>query len=204
MSDEVIDLIIVEPTDPDTDTWDIYSPQVPGFTGGSESLLQLQADIPSMMEFAGVTYGAQTRLHVEHVYSTDDVDFIIRLQNDEHQQERLRTVRVLEKVLADPRQRKDLLNAPRTRTGEVLFICAVSSDQIQDLAAQLHPSGDVAVIIAPVADYMIWSTHLANAADLVEDGHPPEYWGWSPNVTIGELMHSPSVLGRPRNVLIAA
>ncbi|GIG61412.1 hypothetical protein Lfu02_57840 [Longispora fulva] len=204
MSDlRTIDVVMAGPIEEGIDDWTVYSPQIPGFTGGRKTRDELRAALPEMLEFVDVDV-PRTRIHLheEHVYRAGDLDYLIRVRRDDQQEPRVHTARVLERVLTDPVQRAELLSGPRTRTGEVLFICALATDRLGDLADQLHGSGDVAAIVAPVGEDMIWSARLANADDLLEEGHPPEYWGWSRDMTIAELMRSTKSGGHP-NVLMS-
>lgn len=199
----VIDVVFVAPSN-DQDGWGVYSPQLPGFAGGRETMLELAHELPDLLEFAGVAPGTTVRRHQENQYHTSDVDYVIRVANDGHRPERVRTAQQLESALRIPGQRQELLDAPQTRTGDVLFVAAVASDRVRDLATQLHPDGDVAVVTAGVADQMIWTTQFANTVGLLPDAHPLEYYGWAPDMTVGELMRSQVLAGSPRQVLLPA
>jgi hypothetical protein len=187
MSEGVIDLIVVSPETDDED-WGFYSPQVPGLVGGRDSLLQLSTDLPEILRFAEVALPVRVRMHVEHLYETNGVNYIIRVAEDEHRAERLIAAARLRAALVDDGQRQELLSSPPTRTGEVLFIGAVATDVVEDLAAQLHPSGDAAVVVCNLGDQLIWTFHFTNAEDLDEAARPLDELGLSGGMTIGEIM----------------
>jgi len=187
MPETVLDLIVVSPQT-DEEDWVIYSPQIPGLAGGRDSFLQLREDLPEILRFAGVDLPAHLRIHVEEIYDSTDADYVIRVAQDPCRKDRAATANRLRAALTDERQRYDLLSSPRTRTGEVLFISAVASDTLGELAAQLHPSGDAAVIVCSVADNFIWTFHFTNSEELDEDARSLVDLGISESTTIGEIM----------------
>ncbi|WFE22762.1 hypothetical protein O7621_05325 [Solwaraspora sp. WMMD937] len=187
MPETVLDLIVVSPQT-DEEDWIIYSPQIPGLAGGHDSFLQLREDLPEILRFAGVDFSAHLRTHVEEIYDSTDADYVIRVAQDPYRKDRAATANRLRAALTDERQRYDLLSSPRTRTGEVLFISAVASDTLSELAAQLHPSGDAAVIVCSVADNFIWTFHFTNSEELDEDARSLVDLGISESTTIGEIM----------------
>ena len=201
MPDHVLDLVIISPSTDDED-WTFYSPQMPGLVGGRDSLLQLRADLPEILRFAEVSLPVKIRTHVEQVYEAGGTEYIVRVAQDGHLDDRLAAVRRLHAALTIDDQREDLLSSPRTRTGEVLFIAAVASDTVRDIAAQLHPSGDAAVVVGGVADQFVWTFHLTNAEDLDEAARPLGALGLSENTSIGEIMRSRPA-GSPAAALLA-
>lgn len=202
MSDQTVNLIVLTPAG-DEDAWTVYSPQVEGFSGGRESMVELQQDLRNMLQFAGVEPTVKVQVHTEKVYEADNCEYVIRVANDDLAESRVNTARRLQGALAVPGQCEDLLDAPRTRTGEVLFICAEPTDRIEDLAAQLHPGGDAAVIVAPVAEDLIWTSHFTNSGDLLTGARPIEQLGWSADMTVSEIMRADSMpSGGPQRVLL--
>lgn len=187
MSEKAIDLVIVEPST-DDEAWAFYSPQIPGLVGGRDSVLQLREDLPAILRFAGVTLPARLRTPLEQTYDATGLAYIIRTAQDEHSKARLAAAQRLRAALLVPDQRDDLLSSPRTRTVEILFIAAVASDTVEDIANQLHPSGDAAVVVCSVAEEFIWSFHFTNAEDLDEAARPLDELGLSMETTIGEVM----------------
>jgi hypothetical protein len=200
VSDHTVNLIVLHPAG-DDEAWTVYSPQIEGFSGGRDSVIELQRDLRSMLRFAGVSPTAKIRVHTEKLYEADGLDYVIRVANDDLGESRQNTASRLQGALAIPGQREDLLDAPKTRTGEVLFICAEPTDRIEDLAAQLHPGGDAAVIVAPVAEDLIWTSHFTNSDDLLTGARPIEELGWSPDMTVSEIMRVDSMpSGGPQRV----
>ncbi|MEU8284539.1 hypothetical protein AB0C01_09390 [Micromonospora sp. NPDC048905] len=202
MRENVIDLIVISPNTDDED-WAFHSPQIPGLMGGRSSLLQLRADLPEILRFADVPLPVQIRVHVEDMYDSAGTSYIIRQSQDGHRTERSATAQRLRAALTVAEQREQLLSSPRTRTGEVLFIAAVPSDALHDISAQLHPSGDAAVVVCNVADELLWSFHLTNAEDLDAAARPLGDLGLSGETTIAEVMRRRPV-GSPAPALLAS
>jgi len=197
----VIDLVIVSPGE-DEDGWAVYSPQLPDFSGGRTTLLELRRDLPQMLSYTGINPHTRIRYHREHLYTMDGVDYVIRVYQDKHRDARGHTAERIHTAMSVPGQRHEMLAAPRSRTGELLLICAVASDRISDLGTQLHRSGDVAVIATCVADRMIWTAYLTNSVDLLEGARPLDYFGWSEDMTVGHLMRSQALANKPRQILL--
>jgi hypothetical protein len=202
MPEKAIALVVVEPSN-DEEAWAFYSPQIPGLVGGRDSIFQLREDLPTILRFAGVPLPARIRTHLEQTYDAEGLPYIIRSAQDEHGKERLAAAQRLRAALTVADQREDLLSSPRTRTGEVLFIAGVASDTLEDMARQLHPSGDAAVVVCKVAEEFVWSFHFTNAEDLDEAARPLGELGLSMETTIGEVMRQRST-GRATPALLAS
>ncbi|NJP33731.1 hypothetical protein [Micromonospora thermarum] len=167
----------------------LYSPQVPDLSAGRATLAQLQRDLPDILRFAEVPASTRVRLHVEYARELAGVPVAVRVRMDQHVIARNEVAnRVANMVLTRPDERQRLESAHRTRTGDLLLICTVASDRINDLGAQLHPSGEAAVVVCAVDETLIWTTEIANSGDLNEAARPLDEWGDSESITIGELM----------------
>lgn len=203
-NDQVINLIIVQDGDEGVG---LHSPQVPGLAAGRATLAELQRDLPDILGFAEVPTSARVRLHVEYVRDLAGIPVTVRVQMDERVVARNAIAnRVANMILSDPEQRERLLSAHRTRTGDVLLICTVASDRINDLSSQLDPGGDAAVVVCAVDETYIWTTEVANSGELNDTAQPLDEWGDSADVTIGELMERDvsRQLRRPPLLLAAA
>src|SRR5437879_2138164 len=108
MSDPVVNLIVLVPTN-DDDAWTVYSPQITGFSGGRESMTDLQRDLPGMLRFAGVDTSAKFQVHTEKVFETEAGEYVIRAANDDRGESRTHTAQRLQAALTVPEQRVNLL-----------------------------------------------------------------------------------------------
>lgn len=198
MPDRTIDVIVYG----EDGTWSAASPQVPGFVGGRGSREDLRRDLPGMLQFAGEDLeGLTVRLHEEAMISTDEGDFVLRVASDDHIEERREVAQRLQGALGDKVLREDMSEAPRTPTGEILYICAVPTDTVRWCVEQLHHDGDGAVAAVCVAEEMIWATHFFTGADA--PGQRLEHFGFSLDTTLSEMMQSQVIANRPRRLAVA-
>ncbi len=198
MPDRTIDVIVYG----EDGSWSASSPQVPGFVGGRASREDLSHDLPGMLSFAGIDpEGLTVRVHEEAMISTNEGDFVLRVASDDHFEERREVAERIRAALTDEIQREDMSDAPRTPTGELLYICAVPSDTVRWCVEQLHSDGDGAVAAVCVAEEMIWATHFLTGADA--PGQRLEHFGFLLDTTLSEMMQSQVIANRPRQLAVA-
>jgi hypothetical protein len=198
VAEQTIDVIVYV----EDGMWTATSPQVPGLVGGRESGDELARDLPDMLRFAEVNPDDLTmRIHQETLISAPEGDFVTRVARDEHFSMRREVAARIESALTIDIQREDMFDAPRTPTGEVLYICAVPTDTVRWLVEQLHPDGDGAVAAVCVADDMIWAAHFYVSGS--GDGQPLEHFGFSLDTTLSEIMQSQVIANRPRRILVS-
>jgi hypothetical protein len=199
VAERTIDLIIYD----EAGTWSVTSPQIPGFVGGP-SREELQRDLPGMLRFVGKDPdGLTLRFHQEAMIPTPDGEMVIRVARDERFIARSEVAKRIEVALTIEVQREDMLDAPRTPTGEVLYICAVPTDTVRWCVAQLHPQGDGAVAAVCVAEEMIWAAHIYVGDGREGRGQPLEHFGYSLDTTLSEIMQSQVILNRPRRLAVS-
>jgi hypothetical protein len=181
----------------------LYSPQIPELVAGRETHEELYRDLPDILSFAAPERRLEDAVfHDEAVFAAPEGDFVIRAANDDRTQQRRRVAQRVVAALQVPTQREDMLDVPRTPSGLVLFVCALPADTIQWVTEQLDPRGEAAVVVAPVAEEWVWTSHLANNGDR-HDWKPLEHWGWTLDTTVGEMMTGQVFGNRPRQVLVS-
>ncbi|MGK5742905.1 hypothetical protein [Micromonospora sp. URMC 103] len=186
--------------------WTVRSPQVPGLIAARDTLKELSADLPGLLEFAGVDLSAvERRPHIEKVISVPEGDLVVRIAGDKHRQEREATANRIVAALAVQDQRPGLLSVPRTLSGEVLYVCVVPSDTVRWLTDQFGPSGDAAAVAMNVAEEMIWATHFVAGppADATDDALSLADLGFSMETTMGEMMRESSGRSSPRRLILS-
>jgi predicted RNase H-like HicB family nuclease len=186
----------------------LYSPQIPELVAGRETREELYRDLPDILSFAAPELRLEDAVfHKEAVFlastAAPEGDFIIRAANDDRTQQRRRLAQRVGTALQIPTQREDMLDVPRTPSGFVLFVCALPADTIRWITEQLDPRGEVAVVVAPVAEEWVWTSYLANVGDW-QDWRPLEHWGWTLDTTVAEMMTEQVFGNRSRQVLVAA
>ena len=188
----------------DEDTWSVRSPQLPGLLGVRDNRPELAAAVPDLLAFAGVDPATVTiRNHSEQAITIGDSDVVIRVASDEHADEREQVARRIRAALEVPNERDEILAAPHTSIGEVLFICAVASDPIGRVRDQLQPTGDTAIVALRLADEILWTTHIG-VGSRARDWHPVEYYGFTTDATLGEFMRARTFGNQPPRVAVAA
>lgn len=184
--------------------FNVRSPQVPGLTGGDTSLKDLVASVPGLLGFAGVdVLDAAVRRHVEWVVEAGGAEIAIRKAEDGHARDRDEVAERLIQVLRDPEQRQEILEAPVTRTGEIVFVCAVPTDTIRWVVDQLDPAGDVVGVVLSVAEGLVWFSYIG-VGEGMRRGAPPAAFGLELDSTLGELMRARATDRPAPRLLVAA
>lgn len=200
MGEFVIDIVVAR----EGDSWTVTSPQLPGFVGGRDSEAELRRDLRGMLRFAGVEDGTDLRYHEEIVHATPEGDFVVRVARDEYRQQRLEVAHRVERALASPLQREEMLNSPLTSAGDVLFICVVPSDTIAWCAGQLRTDDHGAVAVLGVAEEFIWAMHLYVGKSRALTAHPLEHYGWSLDTSLGEVLRGVPFANQPPQLQLSA
>jgi hypothetical protein len=189
----------------DDEGFHLYSPQIPDLVAGRDSREELFRDLPEILSFAAPERRLQDAVfHEEAVFAAPEGQFVVRLANDDQTQQRRRVARRVLAALKALEQREDMLDVPRTPSGLVLFVCALPNDPIWWLTEQLDPRGEALIVVAPVAEEFVWTSHLGNG---VQKGDQKgwqglDYWGWTVDTTVAEMMASQGLRSRPRRVLV--
>ncbi|HEX6467962.1 MAG TPA: hypothetical protein VF069_02630 [Streptosporangiaceae bacterium] len=150
MADTTIHLIIRPTSAGDRDLY-ATSPQAPGLAYGRATLRELRADLQDVLAFHFDRPGPYLVVeHHERHYDIDGRELVTRVADDRHAKEREAVYERLGAALREPEQAVALLAAPTNAVGEVVYICAVPSDTMGWVAAQLDPrdAANVALIIA--------------------------------------------------------
>lgn len=147
---EPINLIIRE-----SDDGSVYatSPQAPGLVFGRATLRELRADLQDVLAFHFSRPGPFEVLeHHERHYNIGDRELVTRLANDEHHDERQAVYERIGRALRMPGQAKSLTSAVTNKVGEAVYVCAVRSDTLSWLAAQLDGPSDAVMAALTTAD----------------------------------------------------
>jgi hypothetical protein len=177
---DVIDIVVVE----EDEGFGAFSPQLPGFAYGRQTLTEFKNELAGAVRFAG---GAnQVRLHMEkHAWVEGGREVVVRWAEDEHRDERLEVAQRIYAALTVSERGERLLDSATDRAGAVVFVCAVVGDTLGRFADQLDEAGDALVIAVAVADQLVWTSQLGSTG-----AHPD--WvslasmGASLETTVGE------------------
>ncbi len=153
MGDEMIHLLV-------RDTGEGFyatSPQAPGLVYGRATLTELRTDLDDVLAFHFDRPGPFRVLeHHERQYQFDDGELVTRIAVDEHRNERQEVYARLGRALTVPDQLRSLLEGPVNRVGEVVYVCAVPTDTVGWLVAQLDPRGDAVTVAVAIADPFVF------------------------------------------------
>jgi len=140
-----------------------------------------------------VSGGRRLEFHDAQRFDTAEGDeYTVRIASEPDRASRLETFRRLVGVLSTD-QRRILLDAARSSTGEVAFVVALPTDTLGWLDEQLYDEDDVITIVVPVAEEHLFTPSVGTG--------PREGWtslverGWSAETTVSEVMQS--LAGKP-------
>jgi hypothetical protein len=148
------------------------SPQAPGLVYGRPSLKELRYDLDEVLAFhfeRPVPFNVVE--HIERHYDLADGELVLRVAIDAHTKEREEVAHRLVQIASLPGQAQ-ALTASANPIGEAVYVCAIPSDTLGWLAAQLQPSvpGDVVNAALTIADGFLFTIPLAS-----DDGTHPTW-----------------------------
>jgi hypothetical protein len=172
----------------------VESPQLPGFVFFRTTVAEARRDLPGALRFAGHRGPAQLH-HVQRRVSPEGAEYAVRVAEDEHYQDRLQAAGVVDAVLSDPDNRRDLLDGGLTDpSGEVVFVVVLGPDRLGWLFEQLDERGDLINVAYTVVDVGgLFVTPIAAQTDTPEGWSSFEAYGLSENSTVSELVRVLSV-----------
>jgi len=175
------------------------SPQALGLVYGRPSLKELRHDLHEVLAFHFERPGPfKVVEHIERHYDLADGELVIRVAMDAHTKEREMVAQRILQVVSLPEQAQALV-ACANPIGESVYVCAVPSDTLGWLAAQLQPSapGDMINVALTIADGFLFTMPVA-----VEDGNRPTWPVGSamPATSLSEIMQKTPIVTPQRFV----
>ena len=178
------------------------SPQAPGLVYGRPSLEELRSDLDDVLSFHFGRPGPFDVIeHHERHYDIAGRELVTRLAMDEHRGERQAVYERIGQVLRVPGQAESLVSAMTNKVGETVYVCAVPSDTLGWLAAQLDRPGDALVVALTIADHFLLTLPIA-----ADDGmHPAWSQGSSsPETRLSEIVQRIPVVTPPQTAPLEA
>jgi hypothetical protein len=178
------------------------SPQAPGLVYGRPSLQNLRSDLQDVLAFHFDSPGPFDVIeHHERHYDVVGRELVTRIALDEHLDQRQAVYERIGRALSVPGQAEALVSAVTNKVGEAVYVCAVSSDTLGWLAAQLDGLGDALVAALTTADQFLLT--LPIAAD--EGTHPAWAIGSSTSETpLSEIVQRIPVVTPPQTAHLEA
>jgi predicted RNase H-like HicB family nuclease len=172
------------------------SPQAPGLAYGRATLAELRADLQDVLAFHFNRPGPfQVLEHLERQHVIEGGELVTRIADDEYRDQRQEVDGRLGRALVIPGQARPLLEGPVNRVGEVVYVCAVPSDTIGWLAAQLDPRGDAAIVAVAIADVLVFTVPIVSGDDTTQvAGVAIAARGYSSETTIGDLVRDTPIV----------
>jgi hypothetical protein len=162
------------------------SPQAPGLTYGRQSLAEWRSGLQDVLSFHFERPGPFDVIeHHERHYEVEGRELVTRLAMDEDRDQRQAVYERIGQVLRVPGQAESLVSAVTNTVGETVYVCAVPSDTLGWLAAQLDGPGDAVIVALTIADQFLLTLPIAK-----EEGIHP---AWSvassgPDTRLSEIM----------------
>jgi hypothetical protein len=172
------------------------SPQAPGLAYGRSSLQELRSDLQDVLAFHFDRPGPFDVIeHHERHYEIAGRELVTRIALDEQRDQRQAVYERIGRALNVPGQAEALVSTVTNKVGEAVYVCAVPSDTLGWLAAQLDGSGDALVAALTTADHFLLT--LPIAAD--EGIHPAWSVGSStPETPLSEIVQRIPVVTPPQ------
>lgn len=174
----------------DAGVW-VTSPQLPGFSFFRATSATAKADLGEALRYAaeGTPLG-DVQLHYElHRERADGSEYILRIAEDRQKGHRVEVGQRVEGVLSNEDIAEASSRTARTATGEVVYVCAVAGDRLSWVVGQMDDE-DAIVLVLSVADAGIWTLPFSSGTERGNEFRSLAEWGWSEEMTLGELMHS--------------
>jgi hypothetical protein len=172
------------------------SSQAPGLVHGRSSLQELRADLQDVLAFHFGRPGPFDVIeHHERHYEIAGRELVTRIALDEHLDQRQAVYERIGHALRVPGQAEALVSAVTNKVGEAVYVCAVPSDTLGWLAAQLDGSGDALVAALTTAEQFLLT--LPIGAD--EGTHPAWSVGSSTSETpLSEIVQRIPIVTPPQ------
>lgn len=160
------------------------SPQAPGLAFGRSSLDLLLKELDDVLSFHFDRPGPSSfMLHIERHFDVADGELVIRVAQDANVRDREAVARRIMEVLTIPEQARSLVSTPNA-IGESVYVCAIPSDTLSWLSAQVQPGERVNAALT-IADNFLFTLPVTAQTES------PPTWGEgaaSPKTKLSEIM----------------
>ena len=174
------------------------SPQAPGLIYGRQSLAEWHTGLQDVLSFYFERPGPFDVIeHHERHYEVEGRELVTRLAMDDRRDQRQAVYERIGQVLRVPGQAESLVSAVRNTVGETVYVCAVPSDTLGWLAAQLDAPGDAVIVALIIAEQFLLTLPIAK-----EEGTHPV---WSvassaPDTRLSEIIRKIPVVTPPHAI----
>lgn len=173
------------------------SPQAPGLMIGRPGVRELRTDLADTLAFHFERPGPFTVTeHHEQHHEIAGGELVIRLAADTHAEDRRVAADRIRAALRIPEQAAQLISGPDNRVGETVYICALPTDTVGWLLAQLDPRGEAVTVAMAIGDGLLFTLPIAYGEEhLGTDGFPGVSSGATePDATLGRIMRETPIV----------
>ncbi|CAO5251636.1 hypothetical protein [Frankia sp. AgKG'84/4] len=167
----------------DGPSWSAWSPQCPGLAMVQPAAAEPRTVLPEVLAWY---FGEDTEIDPQVHHERDLQGVIVRIAQDDHLYERELVAQRLGEAIEEAGLRASLRGGP-VSGGQVTLVCALQSDRVSWLAAQMERD-DAVVVLLPVAETMLWAVRFG--AGREGEGAAVSVSAYPPQTTLGEVMRS--------------
>ncbi|ETA02993.1 hypothetical protein CcI156_03220 [Frankia sp. CcI156] len=162
--------------------WSAWSPQCPGLVAAETTAEEMRAALPDLIAwyFDGDP-DVNLRIHLE----LEVRGVIVRIAQDADAWERQLVAERLGAALGMDSQAEQLRAVRANAAGEVVYVCALPSDQISWLTGQMDDEDDAVVVALPATESELWTLQFDA---LRRRGEKAPGAGYRPEATFDEIM----------------
>ncbi|EIV94043.1 hypothetical protein [Frankia sp. QA3] len=163
-------------------SWSAWSPQCPGLAIAEPTATELRSAFPDALAwyFDG-NRDLDMQIHLEQELR----GVVIRIAQDTQVWERQLVAGRLGAALGVDSQAAELRSAALNAAGEIVYVCALPSDPVSWLTAQMDDETDAVVVTLPSAESMLWTLQFGTVGSR---GEKPSSLRYRPETTFGEIM----------------
>ncbi|MCK9896889.1 hypothetical protein [Frankia sp. AgB32] len=170
----------------DGPSWSAWSPQCPGLAMVQPATAELRTVLPEVLTWY---FGQDTEIDPQVHHERDLHGVVVRIAQDDHLYERELVAERLGEALEEAGQRRRLRTGPVGGGDEATLVCALQSDRVSWLAAQMEHD-DAVVALLPVAESMLWAVRFGAGRDGEGTAVSVPVSAYPPEITLGEVMRS--------------
>ncbi|MFI6581674.1 hypothetical protein [Embleya sp. NPDC050493] len=175
------------------------SPQAPGFMLGRSTLDELRADLLDALAFHfEEARPLEIVEHHERLHDLEAGELVTRLATDKHHGERLEVYTRIATALQVPEHVPELLGGIRNKVGEVVYVCAVSSDTLDWLFTQLDEQGDAFSVAIAISEPFLMTFPLSVGPEDEAGGARESVTigsrGYTKDTTLAEIMKRTAIV----------
>ncbi|KLL12991.1 MULTISPECIES: hypothetical protein [Protofrankia] len=166
----------------DGESWSAWSPQCPGLAVAEPTEAELRKALPEALTwyFDGDS-DFDTLIHLEQELR----GVVVRTAQDRFGWERQMVAERVGAALGVESQAEQLRTAEPNSAGEIVYVCALPTDPVSWLTAQLDEAADPVAVALPAAESMLWTLRFGAGN---RRGEEPVGVVYRPETTFGELV----------------